>query len=149
VNIDRNGHRFPARDITPERVLSVPLMAQSIYSEEPAYYRTDAAREAGYRARPLPPGMLAFFHTMDEKDLSEVLGVTYGKSLAASAEMTQGVVATELDPLVGESWVENAWTKEGKDGVARQLLVLATEFRLQATNEVVSTSRITFIERQA
>ena len=149
MHTDRKGHRFAAREIVPEASLSVALMARSVGSEQPEYFTLAAAVDAGLTARPLPPGILGFFLTLEESDLADVLGVTYGRTLAASIESEAGVVATEVDVLVGESWVDEAWEKVGRDGTSRQFLVLATEFRLQATSELVSSTRITFVERVA
>ncbi|MDP1818606.1 MAG: MaoC family dehydratase N-terminal domain-containing protein [Acidimicrobiales bacterium] len=133
-------------EIVPERLVSPPLYARAIGSEEQAYYSTDAALAAGLRGRPSPG--LAFFHTVDEDALTEVIGVVYGRTLAAGAESEFGVMATERDTVIGQTYVEEAYRRPGKDGTMRQFLVLTTEFRLKETDELVSRSRITFIEKE-
>lgn len=148
MNIDEiQGLRFPPVEIVPEELVSPPIYARAIGSEQREYYSTAAARAAGLRGRPVPG--LAFFHTVEENALTEVLGVTYGRTLAAGSETELGVVATEADTVIGQTYVESASRRPGsKDGVVRQFMVLATEFRIKDTDELVSRSRITFIEKE-
>lgn len=139
--------RFPAVEIVPEELVSPPLYARAIGSTRQEYYSTEAAERAGLRGRPVPS--LAFFHTVDENVLTEIIGVTYGRTLAAGSEVEFGVPATERDVVVGQTYVEEAYRRPGRDGVMRQFLVLATEFTLRDSGELVSRSKITFIERES
>jgi len=89
--------------------------------------------------------MLTFFNTLDETDLTEVMGIVYGRTLFAGTDSEWGVVATERDVLVGQTHVDEAYERTGKDGATRQFLVLRTEFHTKS-GELVSRQRITFIE---
>lgn len=145
MNIDQvQGLRFPEREVVAEEFLSPPLYALAIESKHREYFSTKAARAAGLSGRPIPP--LAFFHTIDEATLLDVLGVRYGRTLAAGIRNEFGVLATERDALVGQSFVESAYRRAGRDGRNREFLVLATEFRLAEGRELVSRSRTTFLE---
>ena len=148
MNVDEvAGHVFPAREFVPEEVLGVAQFARVIGSPNRVYYSTAAAREAGFAARPLPQSMLAFLQTIDEADLTDILGIKYGKTLAAGAEHVFEHTPTEHDRIIGQSWVDTAYEKAGRDGMVRQFLVLTTEFRLKATDALISRSTITFVER--
>lgn len=142
------GHSFPPRELRPEERLSVANYARAVGGENPAYRSSEAARRAGYDARPIPRAMLTFFNTLDETDLTEVMGIVYGKTLFAGTDSEWGVVATEADTLVGQTHVDEAYERTGKDGVPRQFLVLRTEFHTKE-GELVSRQRITFIEKVA
>lgn len=147
MNIDAiRGHSFPPRELRPEERLSVANYARAVGSQNPAYLSTDAARAAGYDSRPLPRAMLTFFNTLDETDLTEVMGIVYGRTLFAGTDSEWGVVATEQDTLVGQTHVDEAYERTGKDGAPRQFLVLRTEFHTKE-GELVSRQRITFIEK--
>lgn len=149
MNIDAiQGHSFPPRELRPEERLSVASYARAVGSENPTYLSTDAARVAGHRARPLPRAMLTFFNTLDETDLTDVMGIVYGKTLFAGTDSEWGDVATEVDIVVGQTHVDEAYERTGKDGVGRQFLVLRTEFHTKE-GELVSRQRITFIEKVA
>lgn len=140
------GHIFPPRELVPERSLSVANYARVVGASDDAYFDSAAARAAGFDSRPVPLALLTFFHTMDESDLLDVLGVTYGKTLYGGIEFEFGEVATERQKLIGQTRVAEAYERPGKDGVTRQFLVLQTEFHT-ATGALVSRSRLTFMER--
>lgn len=145
MNIDQiQGLRFPEVELVAEEILSPSLYAQAIESGHREYFSTKAAHEAGFPGRPIPP--LAFFHTIDEAALLNVLGVKYGRTLAAGSRNEFGVLATERDTLVGQSFVESAYRRTGRDGREREFLVLVTEFRLADGRDLVSRSQTTFIE---
>ena len=146
MNIDGvAGLEFPAREIRGEERFSVSAYARSISSSNDVYFSTAAAQAAGYAARPLPPMMPAFFNTVDEIDLLETLGISYGKTLIAGVEVAHGVVATERDLLTAQSKVKEAYERVGKDGRRRQFLILETEVRTEGGREV-TRSTMTFIE---
>lgn len=140
------GHSFPPRELCPEVRLSVANYARAVGAENPAYFSTAAARAAGFGARPLPRAMLTFFNTLDESDLTEVMGIVYGRTLFAGTDSEWGVVATEVDTVVGQTHVDEAYERTGKDGTKRQFLVLRTEFHT-TQGDLVSRQRITFIEK--
>jgi hypothetical protein len=141
------GHRFAPREFLPEEVLCVAQYASVIGSTDRAYFSTAAAQAAGYRARPLPAAIFSFFQAVPEAELYSTLDLTFGKTLFAGAETETGVVATEVDTVIGQTWVEEAYEKQGKDGAARQFLILMTEFTVKETNEMIMRSRLTFIEK--
>src|SRR5688572_3701010 len=116
------GHAFPARTIRPEEIFSVNHLARAIGSTDRRFFSTEAARAAGYGSRPLPPGIPFFFNAVTEQELLEVLGVVYGKTLAAGIEVQYGVVACEGDTLEGQLRVADAYERTGKDGALRQFL---------------------------
>jgi len=140
------GHVFPPRDVVPERNLSGANYARVLGSDDERFYSSEAAQQSGFDSRPLPLAMLTFFHTMDESDLLNTLGVTYGKTLFGGIEFEFGAVATERQKLVGQTRVAEAYERPGKDGVMRQFLVLQTEFHTPDGN-LVSRSRLTFMEK--
>jgi hypothetical protein len=141
------GHRFPAREFLPEEVLCVAQYARVIGSTERVYFSSAAARDAGYPARPLPHAIFSFFQAVDERELYDTLDLTFGKTLFAGAETETGVVATEADTVIGETWVDDAYEKTGRDGTNRQFLVLMTEFRVKGSDEMIMRSRLNFIEK--
>ena len=145
MNVDSvGGLVFPAVRIEAEQLLSPPLYASAIGSVHPEYVSTEAARAAGLAGRLLPP--LSFFHTVEESTLLERLGIRYGQTMAVGVEQDFGVLATERDVISGQTVVESAERRTGRDGGCRQVLVLKSEFRLVETDELVSRSRVTFIE---
>lgn len=141
------GLKFPARTIVAEEALSVANYARVLCSPERAFYSSEAANAAGYAGRPLPPAMLMFFNTLSEKDLTDTLGVSYGRTLLAGAEFEfSAVAATERDTIVGQTVVESASERTGRDGQARQFMTLVTEFQT-IEGVPISRSKATFIER--
>jgi hypothetical protein len=148
MNIDEvQGLRFPEVEVVPEELLSPPLYARAIQSSHREYFSTQSAQAAGFSARISPP--LAFFHTIDEEALISVLGIKYGRTMAVTTEYEFGTLATERDELVGQSFVQEAYRRTGKDGAIRQILVLATEFRRRESGEMVTRSRTTFLEMES
>jgi hypothetical protein len=143
------GYRFPAREFLAEEFLCVAQYARVIGSTDPVYFSTAAARAAGYPARPLPHAIFSFFQAVPERELYETLELTHGKTLFAGAETETGVVATEVDTVNGQTWVEEVYEKTGRDGVDRQFLVLMTRFSVRETEEMIMQSRLTFIEKQS
>ena len=139
-------HVFPAHEFTPEMRLSGPNYARVIGSSDARFFSTSAATACGYPSRPLPLGMLTFFHTVDEPDLLETLGITYGKTLFGGLEIEFGDVVTEQQALVGQTSVVESYERSGSDGRTRQFLVLQTEFKT-TDGRLISRSRLTFIER--
>jgi hypothetical protein len=139
------GLEFPARKIRGEEQFSVSAHARSISSTNPVYFSTAAAEAAGYAARPLPPMLPAFFNTVEEADLLETLGISYGRTLIAGIEIEHGAVATERDLLIAQTRVCDAYEREGKDGRRRKFLILETEVRTDEGAEI-SRSKMTFIE---
>ncbi len=149
MNIDGvQGLAFSPRELVPEERVSVPTYARTVGATDATYSRTETARSRGYAARPLPLAMLTFFNTIDESDVQDVLGIVYGKTLYTGTEFEWGTVATEVEPLVGQTRVADAYECVGRDGTKRQFLVLLTEFHTKE-GELVSRQRITFIEKAA
>ena len=142
------GLAFPAREIRAEERLSISNIARVVGSPTRYFYSTDAARAAGYDARPLPPGLPFFSNAVTETELLDTLGIVYGRTLAAGLDVDYGVVATERQPLTGQVRVLDAYERTGKDGCLRQFVVLQSEFRT-AEGEMVNRTRITFIEKAA
>ena len=141
------GHRFPPREFVPEEILCVAQYAQVIGSTDKTYFSTAEARAEGYQARPLPPAIFSFFQAVPERELYDTLDLTFGKTLFAGAETETGVVATEVDTVIGQTWVDDVYEKDAKDGGKRQFLFLMTEFTVKETSEMIMRSRLTFIER--
>ncbi len=141
------GHRFPRREFLAEEFLCVAQYARVIGSTDRVYFSTEAAHEAGYRARPLPHAIFSFFQAVPERELYDTLELTFGRTMFAGAETETGVLATEIDTVVGETWVEDVYEKTGRDGVDRQFLILMTQFTVKETNEMIMRSRLTFIEK--
>ena len=142
------GYRFPVREFLPEEFLCVAQYARVIGSTDPVYFSTEAARAAGFKARPLPHAIFSFFQAVPERELYDTLQLTFGKTLFAGSETETGVVATEIDTVLGRTWVEEVYEKTGRDGVDRQFLVLVTQFSVKETDEMIMRSRLTFIEKQ-
>lgn len=147
MNIDGvDGRRFPARRIHPDADLAVAVYARVVGAVDPAHRSLGAAARTGHAARPLPAAFLSFFNSLDESDLIETLGITYGSTLFAGIELEFGRTISEADPVDGTTTVVQANRKLGRDGATRQVLVLESEFVHEG--DLVLRARTTFLERE-
>jgi len=143
-----------AQGWTSERVtfpvgdhLSVTAYARALAIDEPELCRLDAARTAGRRGRPIPPPMYAFFHVIPTEVVTEELGFTWGRTLAAAIEFEADGITTDADVLTGHARVVSVWERPGRDGGARQFLRLTTDFTAD-DGRVVCRNSVLFMERK-
>src|SRR5437867_1117680 len=127
--------------------LSVANYAKALSIDEPLYRSAEAAREAGWPGRPVPPGMYAFFLAFPDGVWDE-LGVTWGRTLAGTIEVEAARLAGEEDWVQGEAHVEAVWERPGRDGDPRQFLRLRSDFT-DEKGEFVARWRVTFLEKVA
>lgn len=140
------GRAFPPVGFHIGDRLSVQSWARAVGSDGPALLSATAARQEGWAGRPVPSVMYAFFLTLPNEILVDELGFTWGRTLAAGITAETGQVATEDDRVVGQTFADEAYEKEGRDGVTRQFLRLRTEFR-DDRDRLVNRWQTLFIER--
>jgi acyl dehydratase len=127
--------------------LCVAAYAKALAIDEPELCRLDAALAAGRRGRPVPPPMYAFFHVVPTDAVTEELGFTWGRTLAAAVDFEADRIVTDADCLTGQARVDAVWERPGRDGSARQFLRLVTDFR-GAGGELVCRNTVLFMERK-
>lgn len=127
--------------------LSVAAYARALSIDEPELGRFDAARAAGWAARPVPPPMYAFFHVVPTAALTDELGFTWGRTLGAAVEFEADRVATEADRISGRARVDAVWERPARDGAARQFLRLTTDFTGE-DGALVCRNSVLFMERK-
>lgn len=127
--------------------LSVGAYARALAIADPELSRLDAARSAGWPARPVPVPMYAFFHVVPTGVLTDELGVTWGRTLGAGVDFEAHAVATEADELTGRSRVDSVWERPGRDGATRQFLRLSTDF-VARDGGLVCRNSVLFMERK-
>lgn len=125
--------------------LSVANYAKALSIDEPLYRSAESARAAGWRGRPVPPGMYAFFLAFPD-GVWEELGVTWGRTLAGTIEVEAARLAGEEEWVRGQAHVEAVWENPGRDGEIRQFLRLRSDFS-DEKDEIVGRWRVTFVER--
>lgn len=127
--------------------LSVSNYARGLDISDPVLLNARSARAMGYRGRPVPPPMLAFFQTVTPEALTGELGFTWGRTLGVSMEVDCTGIITEEDEVTGQSSVEEAYERVAGDGVVRQFLRLRTDFR-DASGHFACRWWALFIERK-
>lgn len=146
MHIDTVGRTFAPVTLVPEERLAVAAYARALGIDDPGLRRSRAARDAGLAGRPVPPAMLGFFLVVDADQLTSELGFTWGRTLNAGIDVASFLPVTEGEELEGTAVVEDAWEKPGRDGAARQFLVVRTDFHVEG--DLACRWRVTFIERQ-
>jgi acyl dehydratase len=124
----------------------VPNWARALSSRETRFGSLTAARADGFAGRPVPPVMYGFFLTVSAAQLVEDLGFQWGKTLAAGIAVEVGRIVGDQECVRGQSIVDQAYERVGRDGTVRQFLQLRTEYRDQRGG-LVTRWMSTFIER--
>lgn len=147
MNLDSAcGRAFdPVEFVLGER-LSVPHWAMALRSREPAFRSVATARHVGWRGRPVPPVMCGFFLTLSDEVLFRDLGMVGGKTLAASIDVAANRIAGDEELIRGQSFIDDAYERSGRDGRTRQFLNLRTDFR-DDDGALVTRWRVLFIEQ--
>lgn len=142
------GKAFAEVSFRPEERLHVATYATLLGATDPELFRTDHARDLGYRqGRPIPPPMLGFFLTVSADQLVEELGFTWGKTLNREIDVWSLGIVQEQQEVTGKSFVENAWRTVRPDGSARDYLTLRTDFLV--ADQLMCRWRVSFTERSS
>lgn len=126
--------------------LSVQNWARALRSDEPAFLYLRDAQAAGWTGRPVPAVMFAFFLTLPTSALVDDLGFVWGRTLAAGIKAEVGRIAADDEWVRGQTFVDLAHEKPGKDGLVRQFLRLRTDFH-DSEGRLVNRWQSLFIEK--